>query len=487
MSKCHGIVLLWMLNVFSTTTATLLQQMRSHNFTSSELKSIRDSILIYCIYYLKVLVSSQHEVNLNHLLHNSSPEFVENFSNLYQQFQNMISPKNVNYPHHHHQDSISPRVSPQISSPNNSSSSDAFSHVHSTHTSDTSIGISNSQTTSQQLAIISRLWKQKEIFKVMQALWKHPLVQKSYRERNLRKIPTPLLGENIEYFLQDGRIEQFKKVNTITTQDIIRAKTLTIESMPVVDFTHINLEYDGSFKTRKFLLFETLGWREKRDTLLLQQTFLEKSNLDCVVFMVPLSEIDLVCFEDLISPGSRDSVVKLGNSNRLLDSLQYFEQVLTKIKTIPDAQRQQQIRKVLLFTKVDVFIQKITNGDAIQALSKFFSDFSGNKTNPQQVFNYIRDRFVSVHKRCIQSENGNSLHVPELAVHVVNTLDSFDLKEVFDSITMNVKEMFVNSELSSLFQKEFIFNRRILYKWEHTQFTDIMIRCVATYSDLDYI
>ncbi|KAG2373060.1 hypothetical protein C9374_012906 [Naegleria lovaniensis] len=456
---------------------TLLQQMRSHNFTSAELKSIRDSILIYCIYYLKVLVSSQHEVNLNHLLHNSSPEFIENFSNLYQQFQTMISPKTGN---HHEQDS-SPRISP-LSSPKNNST-DSFSHGLSSNSTDAN---SSSSSTPRQLAIISRLWKQKEFFKVMQELWKHPLVQKSYRERNLRKIPTPLLGENIEYFLQDGRIEKLKKVNAMTCQDMIRAKTLTIESMPVVDFTHLNLEHDGSYKTRKFLLFETLGWRDKRDTQIAQQNFLEKPNLDCIVFMVPLSEIDLVCFEDLISPSSRDSIVKLGNSNRLLDSLQYFEQVLTKIKTISDIQRQQHIRKILLFTKVDVFIQKIRNGDAIQALSKFFSDFTGNKTNPYQVFNYIRDRFVSVHNRCM-NENGNSTNVPELTMHVVNLLESFDIKEVFDSITMNVNEMFVNCELSSLFHKQHIFNRRILYKWERSQFTDIEIRNVATYTDLDYI
>ena len=464
-----------------------MEILRDYNYKTEELKFYRDSILLYCIYCLKILVHSQHEVNFEEI-QNSSPEFTQQFSDLIQQFQNMIHPESVspriNYLSNSSMNTNVNSTNGKTSPNGNQSPSNIFSLNLQTSqnsnngSSSMTVNSSDNNSVSSSQQILRRLWKQKEFFKVMDQLWKHPFVQKSYRERNSRKTPIPLLGENIEYFLNDGRVEKLKKITELTKQDIVRAKILSLESMPVKDITKPTLE-NRELVTRKLLLLETFGWKEKRALYL---PYLEKQNLKCIIFTVSLSDIDMLSFEDLISPSK--SEIKPGN--RLLDSLTYFEQVFSK-KELGESS----IRKIVLFTKVDSFIRKVSKGEASNALSQYFSDFNGNRKNPKQVFNYILERFKQIQNRYSISYHSHYYGESEaeyessITFHAINTLDEFDVNQVMNSMLFNVRESFVNWNLDKKFEN--LMGRRLLYKLENNHFTDVNILTSSQYSDLDYI
>ena len=437
-----------------------MNQLKQNKFSAMDLKDFRDGILLYCIYYLKVLANTQHETNFLEL-QSSSDEKLNQFNDLFEQFKSKITPRKEVY-----------------------STSFSLSDVN-TLTSTTGTQEDRNDLQSQKRTL-KRLWKDREFFSLLSSMWNHPFIQNSFNDRNKKKIPAPLLGENIEYFM-NGRVEKLVDFNELNMNDILRLKTISTEKVPSFDFSHFALDRSGRSKFQNFTIVESPGWKEKRELAI---PFCSRSDLNTIIFMVPLSEIDLVCFEDLVSP-NRDPN-GLSNKNRLLDSLHYFEDTFSK--KVLSKQKNSNLKKVLLFTKVDVFIEKVQRGDVKKALETYFTDFNGDPTNPKHVFDYIVRRFQTLQQRhsidymkyYYGASDNQETYSSSIVMHTVNLLNNEEVKEVINCIIMNVKEPYTSPLLSGV-NKANLFQSRLVYKQQFMNFTDIKVNCLDSYCDVDYL
>ncbi|KAL9645679.1 hypothetical protein ABK040_003412 [Willaertia magna] len=125
------------------------------------------------------------------------------------------------------------------------------------------------------------------------------------------------------------------------------------------------------------------------------------SSYNIIVLHVSLVDFYLECEE-------------VTNQNRLRESLYFFNYLFN------DKFKDDIYEKVIVFTKVDVFVKKIKEGASIK---KYFNEFNGYEHNPVEVFEFILNLFKS------------NLKSGTFKYHVLNILDFNEVEQTFLNIT----------------------------------------------------
>ncbi|KAL9653390.1 hypothetical protein ABK040_002026 [Willaertia magna] len=212
------------------------------------------------------------------------------------------------------------------------------------------------------------------------------MVLKIYNEPSLQKL---LIADNhqnfdlnIEYFMKNFNRIQDQSNYLPVFKDCLNARVKTTGI--------VELHFQENDKA--YNVTDVGGMRNER-----RKWIHIMDNINMIIFTIPLNDFYMKCYED-------------DSTNRLKESLLLFDEIFNSNRFID-------IRKIVLFTKVDLFIEKIKQGTFI---NKYFDGFKGDKYNPEHVFEFILNLFRS--------------KVKKFKYHVVNLTDVEEAEECLNCI-----------------------------------------------------
>jgi guanine nucleotide-binding protein G(i) subunit alpha len=189
-----------------------------------------------------------------------------------------------------------------------------------------------------------------QLGEVIKALWADAGIQETFKHRANFQMP-----DSAQYFLD--RIDTVSAEGYIPSEeDVFRCRVRT------TGIIETSFELDGMH----FKLVDVGGQRGERRKWI--HCF---ENVDCVIFVVGISEYDQTLYED-------------STTNRMQESLQLFEEIVNQ-KWFTSSEI------VLFLNKQDQFQDKINNQTS--PLNKTFSDYEGN--NAQEALDFITKKFSS--------------------------------------------------------------------------------------------
>jgi len=185
-------------------------------------------------------------------------------------------------------------------------------------------------------------------------LWRDPQIQDTVNDPDTKL--TLVLLDSAQYWYKN--IDRILSVEfKPTVKDIIKSRTKTTGISDIV------FDIDGY----KFKLTDVGGQRSERKKWI--SCF---QNLTAILFVVSLSEYDQTLYED-------------AGTNRMAESIKLFRGVVAN-----DALHH--VAMILFLNKEDLFTEKIKRSD----LRRCFPDYTGDPTDKEQAFEYIKNQFISL-------------------------------------------------------------------------------------------
>eukprot|EP01084_Bolivina_argentea_P275965 470734_1 len=181
-----------------------------------------------------------------------------------------------------------------------------------------------------------------DIGKQIESLWSDPNIKQTLSRRSEFQIP-----DNVEYFMD--KIEEIASdTYQVTFDDYIRIR------MKTTGFTTETFKKQFNGIEHAFSFTDVGGQRSERKKWI----NMIHDDIDVVVYVVAISEYDLLCHED-------------ENTLRLTEALNLFKSILChgygKGKTV-----------TLFFNKYDLFLEKIADVNQ-KSIAEMYSDFPSNK------------------------------------------------------------------------------------------------------------
>jgi len=191
------------------------------------------------------------------------------------------------------------------------------------------------------------------IVKAIENLWLSSGVQQAYQRRNEFQ-----LADSAAYFLCN--VAKYTSENYVPSdQDILRTRVRT------TGIVKIEFEY----KSLVFHMFDVGGQRSERKKWI--HCF---DNVDCVLFVVAMSEYDQMLVEDRCV-------------NRMHESLSLFEEIVNN-------EFFSEMPFIVFFNKKDLFDQKVR----IKSIRVAFPTYQGGLNDVQESGDFIVDTFISQSK-----------------------------------------------------------------------------------------
>jgi len=218
------------------------------------------------------------------------------------------------------------------------------------------------------------------VVQAIKSLWKSSPVQQAYQRRNEFQ-----LGDSAHYFLRD--VSKFTADNYVPSdQDILRTRVMTN--------TIVKIEFE--YKSLVFNMFDVGGQRSQRKKWI--HCF---DDVDCVLFVVALSEYDQVLSED-------------SSVNRMQESLTLFNQMVNN-------DHFSEMPFIVFFNKKDLFEERIKN----KSIAVAFPNYQG-KNDMTEASEFIIDTFLSQSKVDLKKR--------PIYPHLTTATDTDNVKFIFASV-----------------------------------------------------
>lgn len=221
-----------------------------------------------------------------------------------------------------------------------------------------------------------------ELVDHIKKLWKDKGIQKAYAHRSEFQ-----LYDSAKYFFDE--IDRIADSGYLpTTEDVLRVRVKT---------TGIS-EIEFKLGETNFLVVDVGGQRNERRKWI--HCF---DNVNAILFLVSLSEYDLVCFED-------------STTNRMEESIKIFSETVNN----PSFEN---ISFILFLNKNDLFVEKIHD----KSLTVCFPEYEAPDDEDEleeHARNYIKEQFLKESKNTQRT----------IVTHVICATDTDLVKRIFDSV-----------------------------------------------------
>ncbi|KAL9658732.1 hypothetical protein ABK040_005887 [Willaertia magna] len=194
---------------------------------------------------------------------------------------------------------------------------------------------------------------------------KHPIFQNVLNHRN--EYPMIQIMEHCKYFI--GKIEELMEWNNTLKLSFNDYVLFQIKTIGIVDNV---FEYEN----KSINLVDTGGQRNERKKW---QYPLEDS--DAIVFLISLSEINELCYED-------------GLTNRSIESLNTFEHFIQKKEMDIFFPKYVNSSCFIIFTKYDLLKERLSKGQI--NVKAVFDDYGGDEKDPKAIVQYLETKYVQI-------------------------------------------------------------------------------------------
>ncbi|ESN92038.1 hypothetical protein HELRODRAFT_186172 [Helobdella robusta] len=219
-----------------------------------------------------------------------------------------------------------------------------------------------------------------DLAKIMKRLWLDPNLQLCFKQSKCYQ-----LNDSAEYFLNS--LDRISQENYIpTTQDVLRTR---VKTTGIVEMTY-------KLRGVTFKIFDIGGQRSERKKWI--HCF---EGVTAIIFLVALSEYDLVLYED-------------HTVNRMIESMNLFHSICS-------TKWFEKTSIILFLNKKDLFAEKIHNSP----LTVCFPDYKGPSTY-EDCGAFIQSKFEQLNTR---------LEVKEIYVHFTCATDTNNIQFVLVSVT----------------------------------------------------
>jgi len=231
------------------------------------------------------------------------------------------------------------------------------------------------------------------VVQAIESLWSSSPIQEAYRRRNEFQ-----LGDSASYFLKT--LSKFTADNYVPSdQDILRTRVIT--------FSIVKIEFE--YKSLVFHMFDVGGQRSQRKKWI--HCF---DNVDCVLFVVALSEYDQVLVED-------------PTVNRMQESLNLFNEMVNNSYF-------SEMPFIVFFNKKDLFEEKIKT----KSINLAFPTYQGTN-DLTEASQFIIDNFLDQMQR----------KQDKIYTHLTTATDTNNVKFIFASVgDMILKEVLKHAGLA---------------------------------------
>jgi len=239
------------------------------------------------------------------------------------------------------------------------------------------------------------------VVQAIESLWSSNQIQKAYSRRNEFQ-----LGDSAAYFFKS--LSKFTADNYVPSdQDILRTRVRT--------FTIVKIEFE--YKSLVFHMFDVGGQRSQRKKWI--HCF---DNVDCVLFVVALSEYDQVLVED-------------PTVNRMQESLNLFNEMVNNSYF-------SEMPFICFFNKKDLFEEKIKT----KSINLAFPTYQG-ENNMTEASEFIIDNFLNEVK--VENNKQEKRKEEKIYTHLTTATDTNNVKFIFASVgDMILKEVLSQTGLA---------------------------------------